>query len=194
MKYIFLCCIVYALISCIEGNSKVPTIIEKDYTQEDVITFVEEFYSFLAADTIHDRFIFPDIKKRNGLYYLDLQEYIDKLEESQFFSLNYIKSDSILLAKCIQCFDSKKYTLDLEGSFLDECQVCYDTDFNRLTGTEDYVKKFQYKTVIKTGKKYCIIGNCITQGGLKGDELKITILIDSNDKLKFDEIKRIVKY
>ena len=162
-----------------------------DYSQEEIIKFVEEFYLFVAKDSIHDRFLFPAIEKKDNVYQLNLENYLKGLRESIFFTDSYIKKDSLLLISCVKCFNSKKYTIDLEGSFLDECQVCYDTDFNRLTGMEDYFTKFKWGNFIQSGKKYAVFGNCITKKDTKGNKLRILLDVDQFGKLKIDRIEKV---
>jgi hypothetical protein len=159
--------------------------------KEALLEFVNKFFLERSVDTLYIRFLMPSMEF-NVNYYLDSQGYIDQLRKSGWFSENYIKNDSLKIMPCVKEFNDKKYTIDLEGSFFDECTKCDDLFYNRITGLhEDYVSKFNHKAVVQMGNNFIVIGYCLGVNEEKGDQIKMFCVKDNLHEYKIDKIEII---
>lgn len=190
-KLFFLICISIQLSSCATKNSLMDS--TEDVTisvssEEEVIEFVYGFYKYLSEDTVYDRFLIPEIKSGN-YYFLDIQDYLDELTSSGWFSNKYVRADSNLVSPCIKEFNNKLYTIDLEGSFFDECASCNKLFINRLTGLDVKVSTFKHKIVMKHKNKFVVIGYCEDIYGNQSNEIKVICIVEEiSGKPKIEEI------
>ena len=157
--------------------------------ENDIREFVNQFYEEIAKDSLYTRFLIPDLNFHKN-YYLDQISYLDRLRSSGWFSQNYIKNDSILISSCVKEFNKKKYSIDLEGSFFDECKYCKVIKMNRITGLEGGLESFFVTIVMKSNNHYTVMGNCKGENGEIGSKIKLVINIAENDqKFIIDKIE-----